>query len=518
MFSKIKKIKKTNQVKINRQYRKIHTNIEIDSACVKALQTRLKNTGEIIVENIAVAELKYFSYNEVPKFLADFLKQNGFKIKKVVSCFPRNLSTIRFIKLPSTNPKELDEMASFQAIKQIPYNKEDMIVDYEVTNQENGFSSVMLAIAHKNVIFQHLNTLEQINITTTRIDINSQASLRTYLYFLDKTPRNKQSDPSGKTGATALVDIDYSHTNIQIIDGDNLLFTRGITLGILHLLLKEKKFQKDSANINWQSELMDELRLSLAVFSREHSDFFIEKIVLTGGISNFDNIERNVSSRFQVPVEKFDVTSKIEGFDKFKGKQQINGKEISLMAAIGLLLPGKDRILNMLPVKIKLQRKNMSRLAKFSVAASLIAGIMICAVVNFYFEIDRKSKFIASLEERINKSAPKVRELETMRNRVNTITQQLGSDRSSLDFLRELYQVMPDNIFLKIFLYDESKYIVIKGTANSMSEVFDLIPTLENSPFFEKVSSRGVKRRKVGKKEVVDFEIQCSIIKEEKEA
>jgi len=393
-----------------------------------------------------------------------------------------------------------------------------MIVDYEVTNQESGFSNVMLAIAHRNVISQHLNTLEQINITTSRIDINSQAALRTYLYFLDKTPEKKHLDPSGKTGAAALVDIDYSHTNIQIIDGDNLLFTRGITLGIVHLLLKEKKFQKDSANINWQSELMDELRRSLTVFSREHSDFFIEKIVLTGGINNFDNIERNISSRFQVPVEKFDIGSKIEGFDRFKEKQQINGKEISLMAVIGLLLPSKDRILNMLPTEVKLKRKNMSRLAKFSVAASLIAGMMICGVANFYFEIDRKSKLIAKLEERINKSAPKVQRLETMRNRVNTIKQQLGADRSSLDFLRELYQVIPDHIYLKIFLYDESKYIVIKGTANNMSEVFDLIPTLENSPFFEKVSSRGVKRRKVGKKEVVDFEIQCSIIKEEEEA
>ncbi len=516
MFSDKKKRKKTQQLKIDRRYRKPHTNIEIDSACVKVLQTRLKTTGEIVIENVAVEELKYFSYDEVPKFLGDFLKKNGFKTKRVVSCFPRNLSTIRFIKLPSVNPKELDEMASFQAIKQIPYNREDMIVDYEITNQENGFSDVMLAIAHKNVISQHLNTLDQINISTDRIDINSQASLRTYLYFMDKT--DKKPDSSDKTPATAIIDIDYSHTNIQIINGDNLLFTRGITLGILHLILKEKKFQKDSANINWQSELMDELRRSLAVFTREHSDFFIEKIVLTGGINNFDNIERNISNRFQVPVEIFDITSKVDGLDKFKDKSRINGKDISLMAVIGLLLPGTDRILNMLPSDIKQKRHNMSRLAKFAVAASLIVGIMVCGVLNFYFEIDRKSKFIARLEEQINRSAPQVRELETMRDRVNTIKQQLGSDRSSLDFLRELYQIIPDNIFLKIFLYDESKYIVIKGTANSMSEVFDLIPTLENSPFFEKVSSRGVKRRKVGKKEVVDFEIQCSTIKEEKDA
>jgi len=501
---------------------KSHVAIEIDSGCIKAVQMTVKKNGSITIDRIAAEELKYFTYDEVPELLKEFLKKNGFKKREVVSCFPRNLTTIRFISLPSTDPKELVEMVNFQALKQIPYNKEDMIVDFEIESQnEDGYSNVLLAIAHKNIIYQHIDTIENAGIITKRIDINSQAILRSYLFLknLAVPSPEPQELPAKKNiyTATALIDIDYTHTNIQIMSEDKLLFTRGITLGIIHLILKEKKFQIESANINWQSELMDELRRSLAVFSREQSEYVIDKIVLTGGISNFSQLERNISSRFQIPVEVFNLKERIPSLSKFEQNYKINGKEVSIMSPIGLLLPGKSKNIDMIPQEIKDQKKNSLRIAKFSLAAILFACILGISLFNFYMEINRKSEIINELKSRIDTLSPRVKKLEAMREKINIIRENIGDQVSSLDFLRELYVIIPEKIFIFGFLYDESKYIIIKGTANNMSEVFDLIPKLENSQYFEKVSSRGVKRRKVEDKEVVDFEIQCSLVKGEEQ-
>ncbi len=498
--------------------------IELDSVCAKAVELRIKSNGDLVIDHLAVTELSYFTYDEVPLLLRNFMRDYGFKKRKIVSCFPRNLCTIRFMQLPSVNHREIQEMVGFQAIKQIPYNREDMIVDHEIVSKsETGYSDVLLAIVHKNVIYQHIDAIEGAGYLTTRIDINSQAALRTYLYFKNRdtlqaaTGSNRQDSSVSqvKPVYVAFINIDYTQTNIQITGSDRLVFTRGIMHGIMHLILKEKKFQAESANINWQSELMDELRRSFAVFSREQQGAFIEKIVLAGGVSNFHNIERNISTRFQVPVEVFNLRDHIAGLEKFEDKLTIQGKEISPLAPIGMLLQDPYHQLDMIPDYIKRQRRNKRRMASLAVASLIMAGLLTVGAVNFYAEVNLKSQEIALLQSKLDALSPRVKKLEQMRTKINLIRDHVGTTRMSLDFLRELYLIIPEDIALAGFLYDETKYIIIKGTAETMSNVFDLIPKIEESNFFEKVSSRGVKRRKVGQKEVVDFEIQCSLIKEE---
>ena len=514
---------KKKKISIPAEYRKSRVGLEIDSVCAKAVQLKLKKDGGIQIEKLAVTELKYFTYDEVPEILKNFFKDNAFKARNVISCFPRNLTMIRFLKLPSSDPKEIEEMVGFQAIKQIPYNREDMIVDYEIlSTDEEGYSNIMLSIAHRNVIYQHLETIEYSGLDTKRIDINSQAALRAYLYLKEleeqqneKTDKeNEESDKPKKTVCAALINIDFAQTNIQIISGDNLLFSRGISLGIMHLVLKEKKFQSESANINWQSELMDELRRSFAVFSREQSGLFVEKIVLIGGYSNFKNIDRNIAGRFQVPVEIFDLSTRVEGYEELASGLKLSNKEISFLAIIGLLLPDRARRLDMIPAEVKQKRRYFHRVAVGTVASLLLACLLVVGLVNFYSEIRRKSDYISQLQERIQTLSPRVSQLEKMREKINVINEYIGSDVTSLDYLRELYVLVPEKISLAAFMFDETKYVVIKGTAENMSDVLELIPQLEGSGLFEKVSSSGVKRRKVGNKEVFDFEIQCSFEKE----
>lgn len=516
-----KKNKKDKKKRYPSYALKPRTSIEVDSGCAKAVEMCLKKDGAVVISNIAVAALDYFSNAEIPGILRAFLHNNKFKAKTVTTCFPRSLSTIRFMELPSTDPAELSEMVSFQAIKQIPYSPEDMAVDFEIVDlNEAGYSTAMMVIAHKNVIYQTIDTLEDAGVYPERVDVNSQAILRAYFHLDTKkeeeqAPASEPQTATGKKSAVALVDIDYTNTTIQIICGKQLVFSRGITLGILHLVLKEKKFQAESANINWQSELIEELRRSFAVFSREHENYYIEKIVLSGGVSNFHNIDRNVRSRFQVPVETFNIITKIPALANLKEKLTINGKEVSLMAPIGLIIPAREKQIDMIPQDIKDKRKQRLRSAQFAVAGVLLAALLLSGTYAFYAEMARKTKMIGYLETQINQIAPKVKDLELKRSKVNVIDEQVGGDRSSLDFLRELFRVVPEKIYLTAFLYDESKYIVLKGTAHTMSDVFELIPELENSPYFEKVSSRGVKRRQLGSKEIVDFEIQCSLIKTE---
>lgn len=515
---------KPKKRRIPAHYFKRRMGIEVDSSCVKAVELHLKKDGTPVVDHIAVSELEYFKFDEATSLIRSFLRQHKFKQKQVVSCFPRSLSTFRFLDLPSTDRAEIEEMVAFQAIKQIPYSPEDMVVDYDIIKQtSDGYSTVMMIIAHKNVIYQNLDTLQDAGLVPDRIEVNSEAILRTYFHFQTLEDRSAHESGSGdqtssgnkKDPAIALVDIDFTNTTIQIVQDSQVLFTRGITLGVMHLILKEKKYQAESANINWQSELVEELRRSFAVFARENETVAIEKIVLSGGVNNFHNIERNIHSRFHVPVEIFNLMTKLPALSNIKEKLTIHGKEISLTAPIGLMLPPRGRTIDMIPDEVRRQRRYRRRMAQLAVAATILLCMAASGAVTLYKEITYRSDMVKMYETEVNKISPKVQKLEVMRTKINVIEDQVGSDRTSLDFLREIYRIVPEKIYINAFLYDESKYIVFKGSAHAMADVFELVPMLENSSFFEKVTSRGVKKRQVGNKEIFDFEIQCSLIRTE---
>lgn len=76
-----------------------------------------------------------------------------------------------------------------------------------------------------------------------------------------------------------------------------------------------------------------------------------------------------------------------------------------------------------------------------------------------------------------------------------------------LNVIRELYRIIPEEIYLRTFVLDENGKIMIEGTSDSMSQVFALVGTLENSPLFKGVKTESTTARKERGRDVASFEI-----------
>jgi len=70
----------------------------------------------------------------------------------------------------------------------------------------------------------------------------------------------------------------------------------------------------------------------------------------------------------------------------------------------------------------------------------------------------------------------------------------------SLDVMSELYDLVPDNIYLRSVTIDEKGAVNIKGTSSAMSEVFSFVTSLENSKYFKGASASNTSSRKEGNK------------------
>ena len=77
--------------------------------------------------------------------------------------------------------------------------------------------------------------------------------------------------------------------------------------------------------------------------------------------------------------------------------------------------------------------------------------------------------------------------------------------------IRELYTILPEDISLTIFEFEDKSRVLLRGTAKELSRVFSLLPVLEKSQYFENVKINFATKRTFQKKEFADFEIICAL-------
>jgi len=76
-----------------------------------------------------------------------------------------------------------------------------------------------------------------------------------------------------------------------------------------------------------------------------------------------------------------------------------------------------------------------------------------------------------------------------------------------------LYSIMPENISLIDFNYDDASRVVrFRGRAYKISDVFKLVSLLENSSSFSNVQTRSVAEKRTRASAAVDFQISCNFI------
>ena len=80
-----------------------------------------------------------------------------------------------------------------------------------------------------------------------------------------------------------------------------------------------------------------------------------------------------------------------------------------------------------------------------------------------------------------------------------------------LDLLLEMNKYSADAIRWDSFDYSQGERLVLKGTSTDMPKVYDLVAALEKSPFFSKIDSRKVTKRREGEEHVTSFELTCDL-------
>lgn len=402
--------------------------------------------------------------------------------------FPRHLVTVKNVRLPATNDFEIKNMAELQAIKYLPYSREEIVVSHKVLNiTPDGYSDVMLVLAQKKSVDRYINIFKLAGVNIEKIGLSSEGILNWYIELA-----------KSYNGSVAIIDVDMYHTHIQIIRDGALFFSRSVPFDVC------------SAESN-KNSLLREIKLSFGTYLKERNEG-VSAMLVSGGEAYAKGIGDFLAANITIPCE---IIPQADSLKVDTAGEQILDKirDYSYAALFGLASSPASLAINLIPQDI-LTRKS-EEITKKELIKSAILLLCIGAVIFAVLEkkMLEKDAYLQKLEAKLKTIEPEITRLSKLKESNEIISNQLIFQGSAIDIIKEIYRILPKDVSLTLMEFDDKDKILLRGAARELSSVFSFLPVLEKSMYFENAKMGYAAKRTFRQIEFADFEIVCRMSK-----
>jgi len=284
------------------------------------------------------------------------LDRAPFRGKDIAVSLSGNAVIVKKISVPAMTDAELAGSIYWEAEPHIPFGIQDVTLDYQILNAGAGAAvagtmDVMLVAAKKDRIADYTGVVMQAGRVPVVVDVDAFALQNAYEnnYALDAD------------AIVVLLNVGASAMNINILGGDQSLFTRDISIGgnaYTEALQKELNLSFEQAELLKTGQAADgpayedalpilhamtenvlrEILKTLDFFKATASSDRIDRLLLSGGSSRVDGFAQALTDRFDTSVEMFDPFRLI-AFDPLK-LGVVNPQDVvpTVAVAVGLAL------------------------------------------------------------------------------------------------------------------------------------------------------------------------------------
>ena len=332
--------------------------LDIGSSAVKAVEVKPAGKGYKVtafgtepVPPDAIVDGAIIDAGSVAEAIRRVFDGNkAFKAKDVCASLSGNAVIVKKITLPVMTENELAESIYWEAEQYIPFDIQDVNLDYQILDPGTGPNSrgsmdVLLVAAKKEKISDYTNVISQAGRTPVIVDVDAFALQNAFEvnYGLD----------AGRI--VVLLNAGASAININILQGDQSVFTRDISMGgnaYTEAVQKELDLPFDSAEQLKKGVPVDgatfeeaqpvlhavtenvllEIQKTFDFFKASASTDHIDRIMLSGGASRVDGFHQMVQERLNTPVEDFDPFRTVT----WDAKKLGDPAEISSTAAVAV--------------------------------------------------------------------------------------------------------------------------------------------------------------------------------------
>ena len=280
-------------------------------------------------------------------------ESRNIKTKEVAASLSGNAVIVKKISLPVMTEAELAESIYWEAEQYIPFDIQDVNLDYQILDGRDsgkGTMDVLLVAAKNEKISDYTGVIGQAGRSAVVIDVDAFALQNAY-------EANYGADANA---VVVLLNAGASATNINILSGEQSVFTRDISIGgnaytealqrELSLPFEQADQLKRGQTVNGTTyedarpvlravteNVMLEIQKTFDFFKATAASDRINRIVISGGASRAEAFGEMLADRFEAPVEPFDPFKKIS-FDAARFNADVTEVAATAAVAVGLAL------------------------------------------------------------------------------------------------------------------------------------------------------------------------------------
>jgi len=259
---------------------------------------------------------------------------------------------IKKISLPAMSAEELAESIRWEAEQYVPFDINDVNLDYVVLEGSGGDTmDVLLVAVKKDKISDYTSVITQAGKTPVLVDVDAFALQNAF----------EANYPIEPGRIVALVNIGASVTNVNVLSGANTIFWRDISFGgnqytdaiqkQLSLSFEQAEAMKKGETVGDHSaadvlpilrsvsdDLAQELQKTFDFFIATTSTEKIDQLFIAGGASRVVNLDSQLKERFGIPVEILNPFRQIDTAGASVSPEWLNDNAPSLAVAVGLAI------------------------------------------------------------------------------------------------------------------------------------------------------------------------------------
>lgn len=293
--------------------------LDIGNKNIKILQSNITNKS-FTLENAITIDTPKNSIDDGnimnSEYLSSYIKENlhkeGIKAKYGIITLDYSNIISREIILPFAKKDELEEMVKYEIEQFLPITMSDYVLDYrkrEVFEDKDNTKKIRLLVVAipKKTVKGYMDLLKTLDLQPLALDLNSNAISK--LISKGIKLNGKYID---KKDTISLLDIGYKNTNINLISNGMNMFNRIITTGTSDL---------SEDNVSGYLRSIEKIFTYYKNLNRENK---IEKIYLYGGGAGLKDIDKQIETYFNIPVEKLKNISPLKTSKAMKDTNEIN--------------------------------------------------------------------------------------------------------------------------------------------------------------------------------------------------
>ena len=323
----------------------------------------LKNFGIIGLPQDAIVEGAIKEMEIVSSAIKTLYKNLRVKNKNVVTSISGYSVIVKKISIQKRGEAELDASIQDEAEQYIPFDINDVNLDYEILSPpgeegpekkgeaDKGLMDVMLVAAKKDIVEDYVSLLHLTGLSPAILDVDAFALQNAF-----------ELSSESISGCYALVNVGAEELGINAIKNGVSIFTRDssyggyqineaimskfdvsyeeaekIKLGGTKIDLKDKRAIEEiftSVITGW----VNEIKRALDFLATTYPDETIEKIVISGGSCRFPGFQKYLEMETEIPVIELNPFGNLQVNDKMFDPKYLTYMAPQAAIAVGLAL------------------------------------------------------------------------------------------------------------------------------------------------------------------------------------